>query len=192
MQKTESPVLLAVILCVITAATSLLLAFSNDITKDMISENLQKEQQLALKTVLEADSYTELEFNEISTVKAVYEAKSGDDIKGYCINITPSGYGGEIDMMVGITPDCTVTGIKVISMSETAGLGSKILNSDFTDQFKDKKAGKDNPLNLIKSGIANENEVVAITGATVSSTAVKNGVNDACNAVSMLKEAENE
>ncbi|MBR2499939.1 MAG: RnfABCDGE type electron transport complex subunit G [Clostridia bacterium] len=188
MQKTDNPILLAIILFIITALISLLLAFSNNITKDVIEDNLKKEQQIALNAVLEADSYAEIVSKSINTAKVVYLAKRGDETVGYCVNAIPSGFGGEIDMMVGISNDLKVTGIKIISISETPGLGSKVQETSFINQFKDKYEN----IKLIKNGTPKENEVVAVSGATVSSTAVKNGVNDAITAVKMLKEAENE
>lgn len=188
MQKTENPVILSVILCVITGAVALLLAFSNNLTKDTIAMNSKKEEQLAKETVIKAETYTETELPEKSDlVRSVFEARNGEELIGYCVNATPSGFGGEINMMVGLNLENKITGIKIISMSETAGLGSKAQNENFTSQFKGKPAKE---LSIIKNGTAKENEIVAISGATITSTAVKDGVNAAINTVNTLKGAQ--
>lgn len=188
MQKTENPVILSIILCVITGAVALLLAFSNNLTKDTILMNSQKEEQLAKEAVIEAETYKEIELSEKpDLVTDIFEAANGDEIIGYCVNVVPSGFGGEINMMVGIDLENKITGIKIISMSETAGLGSKAQDENFTGQFKGKPAKE---LRVIKNGTAEENEIVAISGATITSTAVKDGVNAAISAVNELTEAQ--
>ena len=88
-------------------------------------------------------------------------------------------------MIVGVDREKTVTGVKIISMSETPGLGSKAQEPEFNDQFIKKDVSK--PLKVIKSGIIDENEIVAISGATITSTAVTSGVNAAVDAVNNLK-----
>ena len=67
---------------------------------------------------------------------------SGETV-GYVVNVTShEGYGGDIDISVGIREDGTVTGIEMLSISETAGLGMKAKEADFKDQFKDKNVEK--------------------------------------------------
>ena len=182
MQKNENPVVLSLVLLIISVLVALLLSFTNSVTKEKIAQNKAKEQSEALLAVLPgAKDFVKAEFVENELVKAVYEAKSGNDFVGYCVNVTPSGYGGVLDIMVGINPDMTLSGIKIVSHSETPGLGAKSTDERFTNQFKDKKT--DVPLSVIKSGTPKDNEIVAISGATITSTAVKNGVNAAIDAV---------
>jgi len=179
MQKNENPIVLSLVLLVISVVVALLLAFTNSITKDKIAENTLNKQNAAKQEVLPlATEFVDFKY-EKGNVKAVYQAVSGDKMEGWCVNVTPSGYGGAIDMMVGINPDLSVSGIKVVSNSETAGLGAKCTDESFKDQFKGKKA----PLSVIKNGNAKEGEIVAITGATITSNAVVNGVNDAIQAI---------
>lgn len=179
MQKNENPVVLSAVLLVISLVVALLLAFTNTITKDKIAENTLKEQNEAKQQVMpKASGFVDFEYSS-GSVKAVYQAVSGEQMVGWCVSVAPSGYGGAIDMMVGINPDMSVSGIKVVSNSETAGLGAKCTDEDFSGQF----AGKTAPLSVIKNGNAADNEIVAITGATVTSKAVTQGVNDAIEAV---------
>ncbi len=189
MQNNEKPFVLAAILFGITAVVALLLACTNSITADMIAENEAKEQDEARRAVMaEATSFEKVEAaaSEDGVVKEIYRAEneSGETV-GYCVSVAPNGFGGAIEMIVGVKTDETLTGIKIVSLSETPGLGSKAQEPDFKDQFDDKSVKE--PLTVIKSGTAKNNEVMAISGATISSNAVTKGVNAAAEAVKNLK-----
>lgn len=190
MQKNENPVILAVILFAITAVAALLLAVTNNLTVEKIEGNTAKEQNEARAAVLsDAKDFEKLDlsFDEDSLVTEIYEGKNSQGkVIGYCVGINSNGFGGDINMIVGIDTEKTVTGVKIISMSETPGLGSKSQEPKFNDQFIKKDASK--PLKVIKSGTPDKNEIVAISGATVTSNAVTNGVNAAADAVESLKQ----
>ena len=159
---------LGVILLLICVISTALLAAVNMLTLPVITENNLKNQELAKKEVLpDAEIFEAMGEN-------VYKGLKGDEIVGYTVTVAPKGYGGKIDMMVGINKDKTVSGIKIINMSETPGLGAKAQDMNFTEQFK----GKNKDLSLKKSQ-AGENEITAISGATVTSTAVTKGVKEA-------------
>lgn len=159
---------LGLILLIITAVSTGLLAFVNKLTSPVIEANNIKIQEEAKKEVLSSAN----EF--IKLTDAVYEGKNNGETVGYTVNVAPKGYGGAIEMMVGINKDMTVSGVKILSMSETPGLGAKAGNEEFINQYK----GKNKKLTLKKSG-AGENEINGISGATVTSTAVTKGVKDA-------------
>lgn len=187
MQKNENPVVLSAVLLIISLVVALLLAFTNSVTKDRIEENTIKEQNTAKQEVLPAAAdFAEIDFSdETGLVKAMFEGKDASgNVVGWCANVTPSGYGGALDIMVGVLNDGTISGMKVVSHSETAGLGAKAAESGFSSQFSGKKT--DAPLSVIKNGTPKDNEIVAISGATITSTAVKNGVNAAVDAVKKL------
>lgn len=187
MQKNEKPIVLSLVLLTISVVVALLLAFTNSITKDKIAANKIKEQNVAKQEVLAAATqFEETEFSdETGLVKAVYQGKDGSgNPVGWCVSVTPSGYGGELDLMVGVFPDGTISGMKVVSLSETAGLGAKAAEPAFSSQFTGKPA--DGSLTVIKSGTPKENEIMAISGATITSRAVKDGVNAAAQAAMKL------
>ena len=99
---------------------------------------------------------------------------SGKEI-GYVITVTDhEGYGGDIQFTLGITTDGTITGISYLSIEETAGVGMKVTQKGFTNQFKGKKVDS---IIYTKNGASADNEIDAISGATVSTNAVTNGVN---------------
>lgn len=187
MQKSENPIVLSLVLFVISFVVAALLAFTNSATKDKIAANALKEQNAAKQEVLQdASSFEEVDAEpDDEIVRAIFEGKDNEGkTVGWCVNVTPNGYGGALDIMVGIKADGTVSGMKVVSHGETAGLGAKAADVAFSDQFKGKPA--DGSVAVIKSGTPKENEIIAISGATITSTAVKNGVNAAAEAVKKL------
>jgi len=159
---------LVVVLALICTAISGLLAVVNHITKDTISENNRKAREEAVLTVFpEGDSCKEY-VAPCGTV--LYFAAKGDTVIGYCVNVSPAGYGGNIDMMVGVSTDGTISGIKIVKLSETPGVGTKVMGDSFLAQF----LGFDGSVPLV----VGEN-VDGIGGATFSSKAVAEGVNEA-------------
>ena len=108
-------------------------------------------------------------------VLAVNDA-SGETV-GYVIaSVSPSGYGGDIQVAVGITKDGVLTGVDIVSNSETAGLGSKCTEPEFKNQFAGKPAST---LEYTKTGATADNQIDAISGATITTNAVTEAVNAA-------------
>ena len=111
-------------------------------------------------------------------VNEAVRADIGDKYIGYAVTVTAKGgYGGDIKFTVGFLLDGTVTGISYLSITETAGLGMEAKSTSFTKKFVGKKGGsfvvdKDNSEGL-------PNEIDAISGATITSRAVVQGVNAA-------------
>ncbi len=172
------------ILFAITAVAAAILAGVNSVTAPKIAENEREAQVLAMKTVLpEASSFEILEadVDENSTVVEIYTGGGA----GFAIKAEPSGYGGKISMIVGIDSELTVTGIEIISQSETAGLGAKCT----TDEFKSQFVGKAEALEVVKNN-AMGNQIDAISSATVTSKAVVKGVNDAILAAKAMEGGE--
>ncbi len=164
---------LALILLLITVVVAGLLGFVNDLTKDRIAENTAKKANQAMQAVLPAPSYEKLELTA-DGISEVYKAEGG-----YVVRLGANGFGGAIDMMVGIDPNGTVTGIAVISHSETASLGAECTREDWRAQF----AGTAGGLKVTKDG----GTIDALTGATVTSRAVTEAVN---RAVEFVKEVQ--
>jgi electron transport complex protein RnfG len=173
-------------LCAITAVAALLLAVVNSVTAPIIAENTAEKTQAAMKNVMsDAQSFDIAEFSPSDStedVTEVYAAKKADgSVAGYCVSVSPNGYGGAIDMIVGIGSDFKVTGVDIISQSETAGLGAKSTEPEFRDQY----VGKGTIDKVVKSGAA-ENEINAISSATITSKAVTKGVNEAISAAELI------
>lgn len=166
---------LAGVLLLISAVVAGLLGLTNHITAGRIAAITQEKTAASMQQVLPADSYTELPYTgEDPLVAKIYEAAG----QGYVVEVTPGGFGGTIDMVVGVSPEGTVTGVAIIDMSETSGLGANAQKDSFRSQF----AGKSGTLAVSKDG----GEIDALTGATITSRAVTTGVNSALAAAAEL------
>ena len=94
---------------------------------------------------------------------------------GYVFLVTSNeAYGGSLQLAMGITTDGTVNGISFLSLSETAGLGMEADKDTFKEQFAGKKVDE---FKYTKSGAAADNEIDALSGATITTNAVTNAVN---------------
>lgn len=168
------------IICIIVSG---LLAYVNSITAPVISANDQKTFEASMSEVLpNGGSFTEgkLSFTPDESgveLSSIYKAENG----GYVATaVCHEGYGGDITVMVGIKDDMTVNKIKIMSLSETAGLGAKSDTPEFMNQYDGLKRG----INVVKNngGSAADNTISAISGATITSKAVTKAVNCALQA----------
>ena len=163
-------------ICAVVAAA---LAGVNAITKDKIAAVKAEKTAAALEKVLPGvTGLTQLELTgDTGVVTAVYASGSS-----YAVEVAPVGFGGEITMMVGIT-DGKVTGISIISHAETPGLGAvSAANNDKGTSFREQFVG-------LVGGITigdGENQIEALSGATISSQAIVDGVNAALAYVATL------
>ncbi|MEE1191665.1 MAG: RnfABCDGE type electron transport complex subunit G [Blautia sp.] len=192
----------AMILTLITLVAGGVLGLVYEITKEPIAKQQEMAKQEAYKSVFEdADSFevcveegdgelaaylAENGF-EAQTINEVMEAKdaSGETL-GYAINLTTSeGYGGDITFSMGVREDGTLNGISILTISETAGLGMNATKDEFKNQFQDKQAES---FEVTKTGAAADNQINAISGATITSNAVTKGVNSGLCAFEYVKE----
>ena len=171
------------ILTAITLVSGVLLGLVYEITKDPIAAAKEAAKVAAYQAVMaDADVFEDLEVEnaDLGTgcdINGVVAAKAGSEAKGYVITTTThEGYGGDIQLSVGIANDGTVTGVEILSIGETAGLG---MNAD-TPEFKAQYAGKVvDAFTVTKTGASADNEIDAISGATITTSAVTNAVNTA-------------
>lgn len=197
----------ALILTAITLVAGLCLGFVYDITKGPIAEEQQRAKREAYQKVcpemasMERVVYPdmdipaeEMEQEEkavvINTdVASVMAAEGTDDIKveevyltrdesgapvGAVMNLTTTGYGGDINFSIGFQKDGTINGIEILSISETAGLGMRATEEEFRGQFAGKNVEN---FVLTKTGAQADNEIDALSGATITSTGMVRGVN---------------
>ena len=177
MKTNESVVMyvlrLTLTLLIITSVVAAALAGVNSITKPIIDQLNAEKTLKAIETVLPGggellDSFTD----ETGYVDAVYKSAAG-----YAVQVTPgTGFDGDITMMVGIDLSGNVLGISIISHSETAGLGAVAAASTSAGEaFRGQFEGMSGSVSVAKDG----GEVDAITGATITSRAICDGVNAA-------------
>lgn len=172
---------LGIILLIITAVAAAVLGYTNSITEGPIANQILQANITARQNVLpEATSFEEVSediYRDFETVMEVYQGMNNGEIVGYTIKTSARGYGGPVEIMIGISSDAVVTGVSVGNHTETPGLGAIITDEEFEGQYTGKDAVKD--LTVIKAGIPKEDEIVSIAGATISSRAVTSGVNTA-------------
>ncbi|RDC50286.1 RnfABCDGE type electron transport complex subunit G [Acinetobacter sp. RIT592] len=169
---------LGAILFVICAVASLMLSLTNNITAPVIEQrNIQANNESRQEVLQVAEEFSEVKDVKGDLIEEVYQGTKGGEVVGYTIKTTPKGYGGKVEVMVGISNDGKISGVKIGNHSETPGLGSKSADPSFKDQYNGKSTKT--PLNIVKGNASNENDIVAISGATITSKAVTAGVNAA-------------
>lgn len=171
-------------LLIIAGIAAAALGGVNAATAPTIAQKKEASTQKAMKAVFLPTTASDAEIDGLSvTFDEPVEVKDSDIINsyskssdgGYAFSITTKGFSAGLNLMVGIDKDGTVTGVKVVSHSETPGLGANA-ESKLSPQF-DK--GKQAPLTVLKGSGASDTQLEAITGATITSNAVVNAVNEA-------------
>lgn len=174
----------AIMLFVIAAICTALLAGTNLLTKGKIAEIAVQAENEAKAAVITADSFSDaLEITADGKTYTYYKANNSDGtVAGYVIAITTKSYGGDLACMVGISADEKITGVEITEINDTAGLGMKAQNEDFLKQYFGKSAGI-----KVNKNTSSDTEIKAITGATITSQAVTDAVNEAFNVLSQIK-----
>jgi electron transport complex protein RnfG len=173
MAKTESTFRNMVLsLTLISLAASACLGFVYEFTKKPIElSNLNKKLEAIKQVVPEFNNNPNEERYKLPTGEGdsldIYPAKKDDIVVGYAVNTyTRNGFSGNITLMTGFKPDGTIVNITVLEQKETPGLGTKMTEPKFKDQFIQKNPS-DFRLKVKKDG----GPVDAITAATISSRA---------------------
>lgn len=172
-EKKASVLRLSVTLFLITAVIAAGLAGVNAITKGPIAEGAAEKTRAAVAQVLgDGTDAQAIEFHDESgKIQQVFSASAG-----YAVEVAVPGFNGEIRMMVGISRSGEVLGISIISHTETAGLGAVAGADNAKGQaFREQFTGLSGTQAVTKDG----GTVDAITGATITSRAVTEGVNAA-------------
>lgn len=180
----------ALVLTAITMISGAILGGVYELTKEPIAKQEELTKQAAYQEVLpDAVNFEEMKIagNKGVDIPAAagYSAQeitgaakgldSSGNVIGYVYTVvTSEGYGGDISFTMGILSDGTVTGIEMLSISETAGLGMKATEDDFKSQYAGKKVEK---FEYTKTGAVSQEQIDAISGATITTNAVTNGVN---------------
>ncbi len=158
-------------LCIIALIAGLLLGVTNAMTADRIQEQTQAASETSRRGVLPAAKvFEQQELAADAKVDNCYVGKDGETIVGYTAQVTTKGYGGEIEVIVGLDTNGSLTGISVggANFAETAGLGARTKEAAFTDQFRG-----------VTPPAAIGDNVQGVTSATISSGAVVSAVNRA-------------
>ena len=185
---------LALTLFVITALVAVMLALANYFTAPIILASAQERLNNSLNSLMaDAVNFEPVEEyeNQVNlgsvkiSVPAVYSAvdANGQSI-GHCVRVTPVGYSDLIEMIVAINSEGAVSGVQILSIADTPGIGMKVQTDE---EFQKSVYGITDIVKIVKNTPSNKSEVQVISGATVSSTAYINGVNAAVEVVQNLK-----
>lgn len=159
MKDFVKPTLVLSLICLVVAAS---LVFTYELTLPIIQANQNREADEARRVVLpEADSFTKVELSE--KLDGAIECYKADNGAGYVITAQAKGFGGDMSVMVGMDSNGKITGVKLLDNSETPGLGSKTGEEAHTSKYVGKTS-------------ETLGEVTAVSGATVSSNAMKKAV----------------
>ena len=174
------------ILTAITLIAGLGLGLVHEITLNPIAQAQEKAKKEAWQAVFpdaKLDEFKEADVDQKAAKQAISDLGVNATIDevctvgdtGYVITTTDKdGYGGDIQVSVGIQSDGTVTGVSFLSLCETAGLGMKAKEDSFSSQFAGKQVES---FEVTKTGATSDNQIDAISGATITSSAVTSAVN---------------
>ena len=179
------PVAVLLAICIII---SLALALTNKVTADKISELEEKNSRETMANLIEADEFNENELEDGGESFTYYIAVKDGETVGFIFKTAEKGYGGDVSVMTAVNPDGTVKSVAILDVSnETPGLGQNAAKESFYTQYEGKKSG----ISLLKNGADSaKNEVNAVTGATITSTAVNKAVNTALEQFESVKSNE--
>lgn len=169
---------LGIVLFIITAVTGLILGGVYTMTQEPIRVAKERERIDALTATLPgATTFKTMEIiGNPGHIKEINRGTANGELIGYNFTMATKGYGGLIEMIAGVSKEGKLMAIKIISHSETPGLGAKANDESFLSQFREKMVSR---VAVTKTGAANDSEIQAISGATITSQAVALGVNDA-------------
>lgn len=180
--------MLGIKLLIITAVSGLLLGITYNITQKAIAA--RGGETAAYKELIpDAEKFEKADVKLTGNIKEVQNAIKDGATTGYIIKVQAKGYGGPVTLMVAVDDNGTVTNLNISADNETAGLGKESEKPKFKDQFKGKTANTE--LKVSKNA-KSDDEIQAVSGATITSTGVTNGVNEALEFFNdALKEGQN-
>jgi len=158
--KTYFPIIFLTVVVLISVS---LLVGIDSITSGKIEEQEEQKVQDML-----SEMFVDMSTYNLDPDTDIYTINSGEDTIGYAFLAIGKGYGGDINILVGLEDETTLKGITIITQNETPGLGTRIEDSNFTDKF----AG----MAIDEIGLKPDGGIDALTGATISSSAVIDAV----------------
>lgn len=171
--KTKDIIITAVSLFLICAVSAGILGFVNQITAPAIADIQEKAADEAKAAVLPAA--TGFARVEIENAEVYAGKDDAGQTVGYVFVTSASSYGGKLSLMTGVDASGAVTGVNILTINDTPGLGMNAKRDEFRAQY----LGKTGTLTVTKNQPAGDDEILAITSATITSKAVTDCVNQA-------------
>ena len=164
-------------LCLIAVIAALFLGLTNLVTAQPIARQQKlKADSARIEVMPEADEFIEIEpedDEDYSNIIEIHNVIDDGSDAGHVIKLIVKGFSGDTEFFVGIDEEGRVTGVKMGKNLETPGLGAKVNEDSFNDQFD----GMDDLVIIVKGKVTTENDVMAISGATITSKAAAKAVN---------------
>ena len=179
-----NPIVVLTAICIIVAAA---LSLTNSLTAGRIATLAEQNKEHQMQVLIPADDYAEASLAEFEADKnfSFYSAIIENETAGYLVTTTGKGYGGDVVVLTAFNTEGEIINISITSAdNETPGIGQNITREGFLSRF----AGLNKDAALVKTAPDKDNgEVEAWTGATLSSRAVVNAVNEARKALNTFK-----
>jgi len=146
-------------------------------TLEPIQINERRKQEAAMRAVLpQATDFQSKQTSLSGTMVAVYQGFDNGTLVGHVVSLSPKGYDGNIDIMVGIcAADERITGMRIVQHTETPGLGALAARPDFYRRFDNRPLI---PLTVVRTS-PGEHDIATITASTITTRAITNAVNEA-------------
>jgi electron transport complex protein RnfG len=174
------------VLVVISLVVTVALAATYSVTKPIIEDMREREANAARMAVLSgADRFVSLP-DSGALPDEVVDAQVAEGV-GYVFTIEEKGFGGAVEVMIGVSSDGAVTGVKVMRHTETPGLGTKAMTEEYLAQYEGAADVRTGKLNADRS---DAKEIDTITGATITSNALYRAVDKALSAYRGVARAE--
>ncbi len=178
------------VLFVISAVVAAALAGANAVTKNKIAALSEKQAQESMQTLFPGAQFREERYPADVTSSVFpflyYRAEKDGQHEGYIFTTSAKGYGGDVSVMTAVTADGKIKAVKILDVSnETPGLGQNAAKEDFYGQLAGLSAESEISLNKTAPN-AGKNEIAPVTGATITSKAAKDAVNEALRRYSQI------
>lgn len=175
------PIVVLLSICIVIAFA---LSLTNKITAEKIAGLEAENEQKTMSELIKAESFEKKSLDEVE----YHIAKNGDETVGFIFVTSAKGYGGDVSVMTAVNTDGSIKAVAVLDASnETPGLGQNVTKEKFYSQYEEKTAD----VKVVKNGAVSENnEINAVTGATISSKAVTSAVNMALENYKAVAETE--
>lgn len=176
----------ALTLLVFGALAAMALGFTNELTKDRIAQLRAEAGEAFMRAIMpEAESFQETKNPDASGEEAVYFAKIGDEIAGLVVFAKPNGFGGPIEVITVIDRNRVIKGVRLGTNTETPNLGTMAGEPEFYEQFSGLSI---ETLPVVVKSEPGEGEILAISGATITSEGMNTGVKRAIELYNMMEE----
>ncbi len=177
----------ALVLALICAVAAVLLAVVNSVTEPYIAKYESEKVTKALEEVSSGFDIGEETAVENEYVTSMYTLLSNGKVVGYILELATRGYAGDISLLAGYDLNGAVSSVKIVSDSETPGVGKKAHNDGYMDKFIGKGASNDNPIPTTK-GMLSEADSLVVSGATMTFTGISSALKAGAEYVKSLKE----